>query len=114
MEKQSASVQRCIDRLARETNARTESNTEKAVHLATNIKADINGIQADTRKIKEDSAVSRTVMARVEATHAAIAEMIRKMHTRIESLLQETTRNKECKSYPLPLCDILAAWKPQE
>lgn len=93
--RQSASVQRCIERLAREKIARTESNTEYTLRLATDIKAGATEIQEDTRKIKEDSAVSRTVIARVEARQAAFTKMIRKMQKNMQTLLQENSRNRE-------------------
>lgn len=93
VEKQSTSVQRCIDRLWREATARTE-------HLATNIKTDTGNIQADTRQLKEDSTVSRAGIARMEANQANLVEMIQKMMQKnMESLLQENVRNKECKNH---------------
>lgn len=97
VEHQSASLQRCIERLQREAIARTESNTEQAVHLASDIKAGTSELQADARKIKEDSAVSRTGIARMEANQASITAMIQKMHEDMEKLLQDNVRNKECK-----------------
>lgn len=90
VKKHSASVQCCIDRLSREAIARTESKTEQTVHLATDIKA-------NTRKIEEDSAVSRTGIARIEITQTTITDMIHKMQKNVETVLQEDFRNKECK-----------------
>lgn len=97
VEKQSASVQRCINRLEREAIARTESKAEETVHLATDIKAGTTAIQSDTRKIKEDSAVSRTGITRMEVNQATLTEMIQKMQKNMELLLQDNLRNKECK-----------------
>ena len=87
IEKQSASVQLYSERLTREKVARTESNTEQAVDLTTDIKADTNEIRIDTRKIKEDSAVSRTGIARMEACQAALTRMIRKLQKDMEVIL---------------------------
>lgn len=104
VDKQSASVQRCIERISKEMIARTESNTETTLQLAADIKAGTSEIQADTRKIKEDSEISRTVIARVEANHAAFAKMIQKMQKNMQILLQEESRKKECKIHPSTQC----------
>ena len=73
VEKQSASVQRCIERLTRDKTARTEFRAEQAVHLAADIKANISQIssrhQQDQRK--DDSSISQSGIARVEAIQAA-------------------------------------------
>ena len=84
----------------REKIARIDSRTEQTVHLATDLKADTSEIRTDTRKIKEDSAISRSGIGRVEANHVALIKMIRKMQENMETLLQENSRNKECKHHP--------------
>ena len=84
----------------REKIARTDSRTEQTVHLATDIKADTSEVRTDTRKIKEDSTISRNGIGRVEASHAALVKMIRKMQENMETLLQENSRNQECKNHP--------------
>ena len=84
----------------REKIARTDTRTEQTVHLATDIKADTSEIRVDTRQIKEDSTMSRSGIGRVEASHAALIKMIRKMQENMETLLQENSRNKECKNHP--------------
>ena len=84
----------------RQKIARTDSRTEQTVHLATDIKADTSEIRANTKKLKEDSTESRSGIGRVEANHAALIKMIRKMQKNMETLLQENSRNKECKNHP--------------
>ena len=84
----------------REKIARTDLRTEQTVHLATDVKADTSEIRADTRKIKEDGTISRCGIGRVEASHSALIKMIRKMEENMETLLQENSRNKECKNHP--------------
>lgn len=79
--------------------ARLESKTEQTVHLATDIKASTTAIQADTRKIKGDSALSRTGIARMEANQATLIDMIQKMQKNVELLLKEDYRNRECKTH---------------
>lgn len=95
VEKQSASVQRCVDRLQREAIARTESKTEQTVRLATDIKASTSEIQEETKKIKEDSAASGTGIARIEATQVSLTKMVQKMLKNMETILQGNVQNKE-------------------
>ncbi len=99
VENRSASVQRCINGLEREVIARLESKTEQTVHVATDIKASTTAIQADTRKIKGDSALSRTGIARMEANQATLIDMIQKMQKDVELILKDSFRNQECKTH---------------
>ncbi|KAM0799545.1 hypothetical protein BDR22DRAFT_822230 [Usnea florida] len=89
IEKQSASVQRCIERLSREAMVRTESKSGQIIELVNDTKAGTSEVQAITQSIKNDTAVSRTAIARIEES---LAEMIRKM---LETILQEDFRNRE-------------------
>ena len=98
VEKQSVSVERCIERLMREKIARTDSRTEQTVHLARDIRGDTTRIQAATTGIEKDSAASRTSIERIEASQAAFAKMIRKMQRSMQTLLQDSSRNRECTS----------------
>ena len=103
----------------REKIARTDLRTEQTVQLATdikgsttrieaditrnqadttNIKGDTTRIQEDTTRIKEDSAASRTNIERLEANQAAFAKLIRKMQRSVQTLLQDSSRNRECTS----------------
>ena len=92
-------MQRCVDRLVREKIARTESRAEQTVQLAMDIKDGTKEIQADTRSIKEDSAISRTGIAHMGASQAVFIQQIREMQKSMETLLQESSRQRECKDH---------------
>lgn len=99
VEMQWAFVQRCIERLQREAIARTESNTERIINLATHVESGTSEIQADARKIKKDCAISRTGIAHMEAIQASLTAMIQKMQNNIITILQDQVKNKECKYF---------------
>lgn len=90
VEKQSASVERCINGLWRETTARTESKMDKSLGLTYEV-------QATTMKTQEHSAVSRCGVMRMEANQANMTELVQTMLKSLESLLQEVFRKRDCK-----------------
>ena len=91
MEKQSASVQRCIERLSRESIVKTESTSGQMFEFVKDIKAGTKEVQAITQRFEKDTAVS---FARMEES---LAKMILEWHVGIETVLQEGFRNRERK-----------------